>query len=55
MGHRKFDKKNKCRALTDLEKNPKINKRRAFNKNIGPGKSFKIHKSRAYVYSGVLE
>ena len=30
---------------------PKFNKRRAFNKDVGPGKRFKIDKHRAYVYS----
>ena len=49
MGHRKFDKKNKSRALTDLKKNTKI------NKNLESGKTSKINKNRVYVYSGVLE
>jgi hypothetical protein len=32
---------------------PKFNKRRAFNKAVGPGKDSKINKRRAYVYSGL--
>ena len=36
-----------------MEKIPKFNKRRAFNKAVGPGKKSKINKSRAYVYSGL--
>ena len=36
-----------------LEKIPKINKCRAFNKVIGFGKKSKIDKRSAYVYSGV--
>ena len=36
-----------------MEKNPKFNKRRAFDKDVGPGKESKINKHRAYVYSGV--
>ena len=32
---------------------PKFNKRRAFNKAVGPGKKSKINKRRAYVYSGL--
>ena len=36
-----------------MEKNPKFNKRRAFNKAVGPGKKSKINKRRAYVYSGI--
>ena len=36
-----------------MEKNPKFNKRRAFNKAVGPGKKSKINKHRAYVYSGL--
>ena len=31
----------------------KSNKRRAFNKALGPGKDSKINKRRAYVYSGL--
>ena len=33
-----------------MEKIPKFNKRRAFNKAVGPGKIFKIIKRRARVY-----
>ena len=36
-----------------MEKIPKFNKRRAFNKAVGPGKSSKINNPRAYVYSGL--
>ena len=36
-----------------MEKIPKFNKRRAFNKAVGPGKKSKINKRRAYVYSGL--
>ena len=36
-----------------MEKTPKFNKRRAFNKPVGPGKNTKINKRRAYVYSGL--
>ena len=36
-----------------MEKIPKFNKRRAFNKAVGPGKNFKINKRRGYVYSGL--
>ena len=36
-----------------MEKNPKFNKCRAFNKAVGPGKKFKINECRAYVYSGL--
>ena len=32
---------------------PKFNKRRAFNKAVGPGKISKINKRRDYVYSGL--
>ena len=35
-----------------MEKIPKFNKRRAFNKNVGPGKTSKINKPRTYVNSG---
>ena len=31
----------------------KFNKRRAFNKAVGPGKKSKINNRRAYVYSGL--
>ena len=31
-----------------MEKIPKCNKRRAFNKAVGPGKESKIDKRRAY-------
>ena len=31
-----------------MEKLPKFNKRRAFNKAVGPGKKSKINKRRAY-------
>jgi hypothetical protein len=30
-----------------------LNKRRVFNKAVGPGKKSKINKHRAYVYSGL--
>ena len=36
-----------------MEKIPKFNKRRAFNKAVGPGNESKINKRRAYVYSGL--
>ena len=36
-----------------MEKIPKFNKHRAFNKAVGPGKKSKINKRRAYVYSGL--
>ena len=36
-----------------LLKIPKFDKRRAFNKAVGPGKKSKINKRRAYVYSGL--
>ena len=36
-----------------MEKIPKFNKRRAFNKAVGPGKKSEINKRRAYVYSGL--
>ena len=36
-----------------LENIPKFNKRRAYNKAVGPGKKFKINKCRAYVYTGL--
>ena len=36
-----------------LEKIPIFNKRRAFNKAVGPGKKSKTNKRRAYVYSGL--
>ena len=39
--------------LKAMEKIPKCNKRRAFNKAVGPGKNFKINKRRAYIYSGL--
>ena len=32
---------------------PRFNKRRAFNKVVGPGKKSKNNKHRAYVYSGL--
>jgi hypothetical protein len=35
-----------------MEKIRKCNKRRAFNKAVGPGKKSKINKRMAYVYSG---
>ena len=34
-----------------MEKIPKFNKLRAFNKAVGPGKKSKINKRRAYLYS----
>ena len=36
-----------------MEKIPKFNKLRAFNKAVGPEKKSKINKHRAYVYSGL--
>ena len=36
-----------------MGKIPKFNKRRAFNKAVGPGKKFKINERRAYVYYGL--
>ena len=39
--------------LQAMEKIPKSNKRRAFNKAVGPGKKSKINKRRAYIYSGL--
>ena len=36
-----------------MDKIIKFNKHMAFNRNIGPGKKYKINKSRAYVYSGL--
>ena len=39
--------------LYAMEKIPKFNKRRAFDKDVGPGKESKINKHRAYVYSGL--
>ena len=36
-----------------MEKIPKFNKRRSFDKAVGPGKSSKINNHRAYVYSGL--
>ena len=36
-----------------MKKIPKFNKRRAFDKTVGPGKKSKINKRRAYVYSGL--
>ena len=36
-----------------MEKIPKFNKRRAFNKAVGPGKKSKNNKRTAYVYSGL--
>ena len=36
-----------------MEKITIFNKRRAFNKAVGPGKNSKINKCRAYVYSGL--
>ena len=35
------------------KKKSKFDKRRAFNKDVGPGKKIKINKRRAYVYSGL--
>ena len=37
-----------------MEKIPKFNKHRAFNKAVGPGKNSKINKRRAQVYSGLM-
>ena len=34
------------------KKNPKPYKPRAFNKDVGPGKKYKVNKPRAYIYSG---
>ena len=39
--------------LYAMVKIPKFNKRRAFNKAVGPGKISKINKRRAYFYSGL--
>ena len=39
--------------LYAMAKIPKFNKRRAFDKDVGPGKESKINKHRAYVYSGL--
>ena len=39
-----------CRPWKKFQKS---NKRRAFNKAVGPGKESKINKRRAYVYSGL--
>ena len=36
-----------------MEKIPKSDKRRAFDKDVGPRKKSKINKPRAYVYSGL--
>ena len=36
-----------------MEKIPKFNKRRAFNKAVGPGDNSKIDKHRAHFYSGL--
>ena len=36
-----------------MEKIPKFDKCRAFNKTVGPGKESKINKCRAYVYYGL--
>ena len=43
----------KTHQTETLRKIPKFNKRRAFNKVVGPGKKSKINKRRAYVYSGL--
>ena len=42
-----------CQKIVKTEKIPKFNKRRAFNKAVGPGKKSKVNKRRAYVYSGL--
>ena len=34
-----------------MEKIAKFNKRRAFNKTVGPGKIYKIYNCKAFVYS----
>ena len=51
-----FAKKNK-RAIWkyswSTERIPKLNKRRAFNKALGPEKNIKYNKSGPYVYSGL--
>ena len=36
-----------------MKKIPKFNKRRAFDKTVGPGKDSQINQRRAYVYSGL--
>ena len=36
-----------------MEKIPKLNKRRAINKTVGPRKISKISKRRVYDYSGL--
>ena len=38
-----------------MEKMSKFDKRRAFNKAVGPGKKSKINKRRAYVYITIFE
>ena len=44
--------KNPSNLKRPWEKNPKFDKRMAFNKAVGPGK-FQNDKRRAYVYSGL--
>jgi hypothetical protein len=39
--------------MSAMKNIPKFNKRRAFNKAVGPGKKSKINNLRAYVYSGL--
>ena len=63
VGPEKFVKNDKRRACTKcmLKKKhliyskamEKLNKYRAFNNNIGPGKNSKISKHRAFFYSGL--
>ena len=36
-----------------MEKIQKVNKRSAFDKDVGPGKKSKINKRRTYVYFGL--
>ena len=36
-----------------MEKIPKFDKHRAFNKAVGPGKYSELDKRRAYIYSGL--
>jgi hypothetical protein len=50
MVNKKVKSENSRRSWKTFKK---FNKRRAFNKAVGPGKKFKINKHRAYVYSGV--
>ena len=59
VGHQNFNSvslqsRHCCCFITFLVQNfPKFNKRRAFNKAVGPEKKYKINKRRAFVYSGL--